>query len=347
MRRPLLTVVIVMAHAAAALGATNSGRLYCGVYSMYAALQAVGKAPTLDDLIEQKYISSGYGSTLADLKQIADDYGVSAVPMKGMTVGMLRDAQGPVVLHTRRPRRGSPYQHWIVFLGVENGMARIVDPPGAVETISFSNVLAQWDGVGLLISETPVPKSRVMRAAWFEQSTWILTTICALLIVCSVSGFRRRIRHEKSVQTTLLLGTGVALAIGYHAASADGFLRNPDSVASVVTRHHASNVPVLSLWSLKSKLKDNPLLIDVRVSGDFAEGSIPGAISFPIGSTTTERVRLFSLLPSDREIIVYCKSHECGWSNEFASELLLRGFSRVSVYRGGYDQWRAVVHSKE
>jgi len=341
MKRSLATAAVMLLVMTRPVTAEQSGRLYCGVYSMYVALQAVGQKPSLEDLIDDRYISSRLGSTLADLMRIADDHRVSVVPMEGMTTGMLRDACSPIVLHTRLPRKGSPYQHWLVFLGVENGMAKIVDPPNSMGLVPFAEILARWDGVGLVVSEAPIPYWRLARAGWLDQMNQIVLATCVVVAGATLVFPRgRQLLRKTTARLAVVVFVSLALAVGFHALSAEGLLQNPGAVASVVTQHHARNVPELSLATLREKLRDNPFLIDVRFPSAFEAGSIPGAISMPISSTTSERLGFFSSTPKDREIILYCQSNECGWSDELASEMVLRGYRNVSVYRGGYAEWK-------
>jgi rhodanese-related sulfurtransferase len=311
---------------------------------MYVALQAVGQQPELDELIDERYISSPFGSTLVDLEKLAHDYHVSATSVQGMTVGMLRDAPGPVVLHARRPRRASPYQHWIVYLGVEGGMAKVVDPPSGLDLVPFSEILAHWDGVGLMLSEAPVPHSRLMRAGWFEHGFHVVVAICAILgLAVLVGGRRREYVNGKIAGLGIICAVTLALALAHHGLTSDGLLANPSAVASVVTRHHASTVPELSLAAFEASRSENPLVIDVRLPSAYKAGCIPGAVSLPISSTTSERLRFWSSVPEDRQVILYCQSDQCGWSDELASEMVMRGYRHVSVYRGGYQEWQDVA----
>ena len=65
-------------------------------------------------------------------------------------------------------------------------------------------------------------------------------------------------------------------------------------------------------------------LLDVRTSGEFAAGHLPGAVNIPLGDL--ER-RMHSLGPRDRPIVAYCQS---GQRSALAKRLLMaNGFTAV------------------
>src|SRR5215471_8429906 len=68
----------------------SSGGPYCGIYSLYAALRVNGISVPFDSLVQSKYVGSPFGSSLAELRQAAQDCGASARPLEGMTASLLR-----------------------------------------------------------------------------------------------------------------------------------------------------------------------------------------------------------------------------------------------------------------
>jgi len=311
---------------------------------MFTALRACGRTAPLDALISPRYVSSGYGSTLTDLKRVADDYGVHAVAMRGMTAAMLRDSQSPVLLHVSTIRLGSPFSHWIVYLGVSNGQARIIDPPGGPEMVSFADILCRWDGVGLVVSSDEIQSPRVMRLGWIEEGTFALAGVMAVLLISTVFG-----RTRGSVKGGLvgIACVSVALALGNYWLSPDGFGRNRQAIANVLTTHHAKHIPEVSIEELRATPQDDQhVLIDARRAIDFAAGAIPHAVNIPIGSPASRRTQLFSPIPLDAAIVVYCQSDKCGYSDEIGSDLIFRGYQDVSIYRGGYLEWTSQVAPK-
>jgi rhodanese-related sulfurtransferase len=313
---------------------------YCGVYCFYAAIKAQGREVKLENLIDERYISSPIGSSLRDLKAAADDYEMFALPMRGMTSNMLRDSEHPVILHVRTARRGSPFVHWILYLGTEDGRARIIDPPNAPETMSFAEVMSRWDGVGMVISDQEISTGKAARLGWMDLGVFGMAATLTVLLAFAVSIVLLP-QRAKALPTGLIgiLCSGVALGVGYHGFASEGFLNNPESVAGVMTTHHAGHLVELSLDELTMAMNRKPVIIDARFGRDYEVGNIPGAVSIPISTTNSQRTRLLESIPYDSEVIVYCQSNTCLWSDELGSDLVFRGYENVSVYRGGYREW--------
>lgn len=94
----------------------------------------------------------------------------------------------------------------------------------------------------------------------------------------------------------------------------------------------------ISREELQSRLgtPDAPLVLDVRTSGEFASGHIPGAMHIP--HTQVSR-RLSELQPyHDREIVVYCTRGPRAYSAE--AVLRRAGFEKVRHLEGDITGWR-------
>lgn len=96
-----------------------AGGPYCGVYCAYAALRTLGLPVDFEQLLQPEFVGSYQGSTLGELRAAILHFGADAKPMYGMTASFLRSSTHPVILHVRRPGKGMPFQHWVLFLGVE------------------------------------------------------------------------------------------------------------------------------------------------------------------------------------------------------------------------------------
>jgi rhodanese-related sulfurtransferase len=81
------------------------------------------------------------------------------------------------------------------------------------------------------------------------------------------------------------------------------------------------------------------LLLDARASSEFVQGHIPGALNLPYDEFLYYYDLVMSDIPKDRRIICYCISRDCDLSHDLADQLLLMGYSRVSVYTGGFQEW--------
>ena len=75
-------------------------------------------------------------------------------------------------------------------------------------------------------------------------------------------------------------------------------------------------------------------VLDVRPPDEYAAGHIPGAISMPVG----EIERRFTELPSDGEVVVYCRGPYCGYAVHGVEVLRRLGY-RARRLEDGIPDW--------
>jgi len=93
----------------------------------------------------------------------------------------------------------------------------------------------------------------------------------------------------------------------------------------------------VSREDLVSRLHDGLVtVLDVRPEDEFVVGHLPGALNIPL----SELERRLSELPSDREVIAYCRGPYCVLSFEAVSALRARGYL-VRRLEDGYPEWKA------
>ncbi len=104
--------------------------------------------------------------------------GLVAEPEFGMTVADLRNAP-------RDPSSCTPLTNFVLVittigfcpLGDHGGFARIIDPPDGVRLVPYSELLARWDSVALVISDRNMSTAPL----WFRHS--LTATLAAFLAV--------------------------------------------------------------------------------------------------------------------------------------------------------------------
>jgi len=77
-------------------------------------------------------------------------------------------------------------------------------------------------------------------------------------------------------------------------------------------------------------------VVDVRPSGEFEAGHIPGAISLPVADLR----RRLGEIPHGREVIAYCRGRYCVFSLEAVRLLRAHGY-RARRAEAGLPEWRA------
>ena len=316
-----------------------SGGPYCGIYSLYAALQLHGITVDFEKLVDKKYVGSYRGSSLAELQRAAGDCGAYAVPMEGLSAASLRAATDPIILHVRRPGYGHPYGHWIVFLGVEGSRARILDPPNPPQHLPFAELLAIWDGSGLVVSRAPVSSWRLRLANWLEYG--VISGFCfvGIALLALLVGHWRWAEY-RLVRFGWLAGSGVVLALVFHLVSSEGFFSNSHALAQVQVVHFRPRLQTVTVKQVAESLsRSDVTLIDARYPQVFRGGHLPGAINLPIYAGLPDRSRILAGVPRTHQVIVYCQSDRCGWGEQIAADLYFRGYRRIYLFPGGWAAW--------
>jgi len=85
------------------------------------------------------------------------------------------------------------------------------------------------------------------------------------------------------------------------------------------------------------------LFIDARHDEDYAAGHVPGALQFDHYHAERYLDAVIAAAPGTSRIVIYCNGGQCE-DSEFAATTLkdfLPESSRISVYVGGIEEWRA------
>ncbi|MFJ6674635.1 ArsR/SmtB family transcription factor [Actinosynnema sp. NPDC091369] len=82
-------------------------------------------------------------------------------------------------------------------------------------------------------------------------------------------------------------------------------------------------------------LRGDVFIIDVRPAEEYAAGHIPGAVSVPFDELDDH----LAALPTDVDIVAYCRGPYCVFAPRAAQILAERGF-RVLVLEDGMPEWR-------
>jgi rhodanese-related sulfurtransferase len=114
----------------------------------------------------------------------------------------------------------------------------------------------------------------------------------------------------------------------------------------------SASFPEIRLEELKQAVeKREVILLDGRSEKDYANGHIPSAHSLSVVDFETRFPQLASRFSREDRLVVYCGAGDCGLSRRLAALLRQKGYSRVRIYYGGYNEWflasNPVVKGKE
>ncbi len=320
---------------------------YCGLYCVYATLHAHGKRIEFPTLLKMRYIGEISGSSIQELSLAATDNGLQTLAMSGLSRANLVTAQSPIILHVSTPDSPGYFNHWILFLGMENGLAKVVDAPHKPELIPVADVLARWDGVGLYVSDQlPSPGLLKFQAICTGENLALAASLLVLVSLMQRATRRRgagrdAVRPSWQVAGMILVVAG-GLTVVWHTVAEDGYVRNPIAIRTVVQQHRPSFLPKLTVPEMEKSLQDpNVVVIDARYPRDYESGHVPGAINVPVFTTQVERRKLLSDLPKGTRVIVYCQSEGCQFDETLGAALYAEGIENVSLFPGGIRQWEA------
>ena len=157
---------------------------YCGIYALTACLSTFGIEPPMSELLIPECVGSIAGSSDSELIQAAEKYGCYGKTYSNMSWEDLKKSNSPMILHVRSSYADQRFNHWIVFLGVDGGYARIVDIPHPLATILPAELLASWDGTAIEISDRPIT-SDLMRSSLTQYLILVAMFLgSAVLIRC-------------------------------------------------------------------------------------------------------------------------------------------------------------------
>jgi ABC-type bacteriocin/lantibiotic exporter with double-glycine peptidase domain len=127
--------------------------LQCGLYSLYAVSNALGKSIPLEQLIDGKYLSPEGGSTASQLLAAAKNFELPAHYVRFLDIDALRQSPTPSILlfdlGTNRQN------HWVVWLGESGGKVIVYDSATGIQPLSISDLQCLWGGVRLYLVDQP------------------------------------------------------------------------------------------------------------------------------------------------------------------------------------------------
>jgi len=110
----------------------------------------------------------------------------------------------------------------------------------------------------------------------------------------------------------------------------------PDTLAA-----QSGGFKVITLDEARSFVAGGGRIIDARTKTHFEEGHIPGALNLDYYELQKEMDSVLPLLSKDEEIMVYCEGVNCEASELLSKELYAMGFTKLLVFKGGFEEWSA------
>ena len=143
-------------------------------------------------------------------------------------------------------------------------------------------------------------------------------------------GNRMIYRLADDAETDIVALLGALRHVAEHATAA------MDRIVRTYFRARDELEPVAAA-ELAARLRDGTvMLLDVRPSDEYNLGHLPGALNIPLREL---QQRLLEL-PSEQEIVAYCRGPYCVLSFEAVAALRAHGF-RARRFEEGFPEWKA------
>ncbi|BDQ02127.1 rhodanese-like domain-containing protein [Ignavibacterium sp.] len=84
--------------------------------------------------------------------------------------------------------------------------------------------------------------------------------------------------------------------------------------------------------------KQGVKFIDARMSEEYNEGHITGAINIPFDGDESYR-DILKTISKDEILVTYCSGTECDLSILLGDELFEKGYKKVYIFFGGWNDW--------
>ncbi len=86
---------------------------------------------------------------------------------------------------------------------------------------------------------------------------------------------------------------------------------------------------------------------DARLLKEYRKGHIAGAIPWPFNEFVEYLGKYIDEYPPDTPVVVYCEGGSCDQSYSVAESLLVSGYTNISLYLGGFEEWEAMEQPVE
>lgn len=308
----------------------KGGGPMCGVLSACRAARLVGVACTPEDYVTKYYVGSAQGSTPDEVAAVVRDVGAEPRILSGMSILELRGLNGPIIANVRRSPATPQYDHWVVAIAHDGGVA-VLDGAGQATRTTAAEFLGIWSGLGVCVTG---PETQVN-----GESLW-LGRLLLLQIGVAFAGIMRswgpRVGNSLRSGMVLIVSSSVAMmAVGLPLLAGPANFWRGSNVAMapfLADRFHSGDLQTLRSASADPKC----LLIDARLESDYRAGSLPRAINIPVHASI-EQIREF-LQHVDRgtPLVVFCQSSACSYDETIGRQLTLLGFRNVTVTVPGY-----------
>jgi rhodanese-related sulfurtransferase len=116
--------------------------------------------------------------------------------------------------------------------------------------------------------------------------------------------------------------------------------KDKGSELSSLTQNVFNQPRLISLAQAYELYKDKIVFVDARDPEEYEDGHIAGAVNLPLFRLDEFSGRM-SYLNKTEPLVVYCEGSDCDMSIRLGNELFAKGFKKVFVFFGGWEEWKS------
>ncbi len=339
-------------HCYEALGPRN------GIYGLYAAFQLAGIGLKPEALFRPEYLGNEQeASSPLQLAAAANRNGLHATVAAGLTVRSLALSQWPILLRVKARPYSVEYNAWELYLGAREGQAWIWNPAHAPRLEPFGELAVRWDGSGLVLSRAPIGWLRLRSA----DIRFAALVGCLLVLVLwrvrrlargrgtaqPAPGFFHYVRGSCLEGLAFVLIT-LAVALLWHALAGGGLLTRGGAVKNIRLSRLGHFLPEVGVDRVRRIAQglESAILVDVRDPKSFYLERIPSARNIPLVASEEDFRAALARLPRDGRLVLYCARETCHMADKLASRLAAEGFTRLEIFKGGWEAWEKSENKK-
>lgn len=325
----------------------NASTPFCGLYTLYAALQLMHSDANPDVIFRSEFVSTESGSSTQDLLRAANNAGIDAIVLDRTSISVLKSIKGPTIVHVKASVVAESYSHWMLLIPDDHSRdALVYDPPEGPMRISWSAFSARWDGTAIVVGAGPDEHGRLVRRSQLEVAGYVgvfLAVICAGKAAARIQGAGSKIIGRASVQVAVIVITSSVVA-GMQIVYRPETTSSEQSMIDVIACRQLTLFRSADLGDIGMTAAGRPVtIIDARLKADFDAGHIDGAMNIPVISDPRAIARTVENLPKDAPIVVYCQSAGCPYARQVALHLVALGFRNLAIYREGWVGWKEAM----
>jgi len=152
---------------------------YCGLYCTYGIFKFFDIEIDFKELMRPEYLSSDQGSSLPELEKAFKNRGLHTFKFQRLSTIDMENMTCPAILNVRGKATSNKYDHYVLFLGMLDGKAIIVDAPQKPQYMPLEEIAAFWNGRGMAISKNTIEPVKL-----FYPSYCISLMLLSLMACC-------------------------------------------------------------------------------------------------------------------------------------------------------------------